>query len=93
MADVRLCFGKVFIFRDQNKCDHMLLFKDVLQQSQLNNKPDSHFPLNIHFPYIKKRQCMFCEVRLASYLTRRDKVTPYNLNYYCKDCFTDLHLT
>ena len=92
LCDIPIPFGKVCIYRDLPKCDHILFFKDLFRDDCLGMADPSRFPLQIYYPRISRRTCQICEVKFARIITRRDKLSPYSINFYCKTCYEDLHI-
>lgn len=93
ISDLNIQFNKVYIFRDQPKCDHMIVFTDLEVNSYLDVLQTNEFPFEIFQAKIKKRLCNGCDTRFARYVTRKDKLTNQNLSFYCETCHKDLDST
>ncbi len=92
LRDLPLPFGQVCIFRDLPRCDHMVYFKDLAKDAGLAQAKPQRFPLQVYYPRIVRRSCQTCEVRYARVVTKRDRLSPHSINFYCKKCYEDLHL-
>ena len=92
LRDVPIPFSQVCIFRDLPRCDHMIYFKDLFKDEGIAQAKPQKFPLQVYYPRIGRRSCQICEVRYARVVTKRDRLSPYSINFYCKKCYEDLHL-
>lgn len=92
LSTVPLVMGLPCIYRDLQRCDHVVLFKDFAREPQLAMVPADKFPLQTYFPRISRRICQICEHHFARFLVKKDKLSPFANNFYCLECFRDLHL-
>ena len=92
LKSVKLVFGSPWVYRDLKKCDHVIYFKDITKEPELARVPGDQFPLQTYFPRIFRRLCQVCEYHFAKFLVKKDKLSPFANNFYCLECFRDLHL-
>jgi snRNA-activating protein complex (SNAPc), subunit 3 len=92
LKSINLEIGISNIFRDLKKCDHVIYFKDIVKDEELTRVSPSKFPLQLYYPRVKRRLCQICDHHFARVVVKKDKNSPYSINYYCMECFRDLHL-
>jgi hypothetical protein len=88
---IKLKIGKVYIFRDQPKCDHMVVFTNLEIGSSIDGLDKKDFPFDVYEAKVKRRHCGACGDGFARYVTRKDKLTKESLSFFCQECFMDLH--
>lgn len=92
LSSIDLRFNYVHIYRDLPRCDHMILFKNLYFDTNLSMISKRFFPIQTFYKYIKKRKCDICKYKHVTVVTRKDKISPKQLNFLCQNCFEELHL-
>lgn len=92
LRSIPIEMGTPFVYRDLRMCDHLVFFKDIVKDEELALVPRDKFPLPIFFPRVTRRLCQVCEYHFARMIVKKDKLSPYSVNFYCVECFRDLHL-
>ncbi|KAL4494989.1 hypothetical protein ABPG72_015689 [Tetrahymena utriculariae] len=89
---IKIQIGKPYVFRHQNKCDHMIVFNEIrLWNTDLPADKDL-YPFNFFLPKVKRRKCDGCNLFFTEIICFNDKVSSKNPIFLCEKCFNQTHI-
>ena len=66
--DLSVKIGKVYLYRHNESCDHMIVFNDI----RFTNKSDllckRSYPYNVFVAKIKRKKCSVCQTFFAKHI-------------------------
>ena len=94
IKNLRIVFGRPYLFRHLEGCDHIILFKDlrILTENQINDpiKKDK-YPLVVFEGRLRKRKCDGCRTKYAELVSLNDSLKGGKHLYLCEQCHSNLH--
>jgi|LakMenE18May11ns_1017448.scaffolds.fasta_scaffold9698038_1 hypothetical protein len=94
MKNLRVVFGRPYLYRHLEGCDHIIIFKDlhVLSDFQLYEpiKKDK-YPLTVFEGRMRRRKCDGCRLKFSDWVSLNDPLKGGKHAYLCKECHINLH--
>ena len=90
-SELEFKLGKIYILRDNQGCDHFFTIKDIVITTIPNYKDNKI--ISVFQNRYKRRFCCVCEKTRASFLTKNSQVDVKPFNFFCQECYYDLHFT
>ena len=89
IKNLRVVFGRPYLYRHLEGCDHIIVFKDlrVLSDTHL---PDlvkkERYPLVVFEGRMRRRKCEGCKINFAELVSLSDQLKGGKHLYLCKGC-------
>lgn len=94
IKNLRVVFGRPYLYRHLEGCDHIIIFKDlhVLSDFQLYEpiKKDK-YPLTVFEGRMRRRKCDGCRMKFSDWVSLNDPLKGGKHAYLCKECHSNLH--
>jgi hypothetical protein len=94
LKSLRVVFGRPYLFRHLEGCDHIVIFKDLhlLAEGQTHEPAlRSRYPLVVFEGRMRKRKCDGCRGKYADRVSLNDPLKGGKHLYLCKECHDSLH--
>ena len=89
IKSMRVVFGRPYLFRHLDGCDHIIIFKDlrILTENQTNDptKKDK-YPLVVFEGRMRRRKCDGCRIKFAEWVSLNDPLKSGKHLYVCAPC-------
>jgi hypothetical protein len=94
LKHLRVVFGRPYVYRHLEGCDHVLIFKDLhlLTEGQSRDPVGKEkYPLVVFEGRMRRRKCEGCRCRFAEWVSLSDPLKGGKHLYLCGDCHSSLH--
>jgi hypothetical protein len=89
--DIEIILDKVYIYRDNVGCDHMIVFTDLLL-GNLTNIEELNSKIALRFiPAYRSRICDVCQKQKAKFIAKGAEINHKKVNFMCERCNFDLN--
>lgn len=94
LKNLRVVFGRPYLYRHLEGCDHVFIFKDLQllgeTQPTLPLKRDK-YPLVVFEGRMRRRKCEGCKGKFAEWVSLNDPLKQGKHLYLCTACHHNLH--
>ena len=94
LKNLRVVFGRPYIYRHLEGCDHIIIFKDlrILTEHQLSDPTrKDKYPLVVFEGRMRRRKCEGCRSKFADWVSLNDCLKGGKHIYLCAGCHLNLH--
>lgn len=94
LSGLRVVFGRPYLYRHLEGCDHMVIFKDLRlfsPSSATDPNRKAVYPLVVFESKMKKRRCEACKAQFSSVVSLADPLKNRKTLYLCEECHHNLH--
>lgn len=86
IKNLRVVFGRPYLFRHLGGCDHMIVFKDIrlYDKNSIDADIRRKYPFMVFESKMKRRKCEGCELNFAAFICVGDKLKNGHTSYLCR---------
>lgn len=93
LLDLEIVIDKVYIFRDNVGCDHMILFTDAFIGKLVETEDSSEKVASRYVPVYRTRLCEVCKQNKVMFIAKNADIDHKKFIFLCEHCNFDLNFS